>query len=710
MIDKHALMDNQSSYTDEKAFLMEYEGAALLESFGLPMLKSAFAHSKEEAVIIAKSVGYPLVAKGMSREITHKTEAGVVKLNIQNENELLLAYEEIMENASLYNKDAKVEGVFVQAFAPKGIELIIGIKKDSIFGHQLIIGLGGIYVEVMRDFAMRKMPITMNDVEEMVRELQSYPLLRGYRNHSGINMEKLVSICLSLNDFVNSHPEVEELDLNPVIFSENNAYICDVRLLLGEKDFKMPPVRPLHYIDKMLNPSSIAVVGASTNEKKNGGRLLRYIIENGFKGNIYPINPKADSIKGYKAFANLIDVPDDIDLACIIVDARHVSQVIKQCVQKKVKAAIIYSSGFAEIGPKGRMIQQEVLQQTKAGNLLVLGPNSIGVASPNINTYTAFGAALEFKKKIPGNIGFISQSGAMGSALLSRAWEQGAGFSRWISVGNEADLSISDFIEVLAKDEITKVISVFMEDIKHPRKFEIAATTALNQKKPLLIYKTGRSTIGKKAVQSHTGSIAGDDEVYSTAFKKYGAIRIERFEELIDVSRAFTIQPLPKGKRVGVVTASGGACSVIADLCEDKGIEIPELSISSNKIKQYIPSFGSARNPIDVTAEVISKPEMFQKVVEELIGDTAIDAVIVMLTTNADPGAAVIARSLIDVFQDHDKPIIIGRLGADAIAPNAMEIYSQENMPVYSTPERVVSVMNYLIKYSEMLNKRKEIQ
>ena len=690
---------------EQPLFLMEHEGAQLLKELGLPVAQSQLVKTKQAAVQFAEEIGYPVVLKGMSRDIVHKTEAGIVKINVQNAEEVEAAFTEIMENASNYNNKAIMAGILVQKMAPKGTELIFGVKKDPVFGHQLVIGFGGIFVEIMKDFAMRMMPVSIEDIDEMLKELKTYPIIKGYRGQVGMNQEIIKDICLGLNKLVEQRPEIEELDLNPVIFSDQDAFICDVRILLGEKQETARKQRSLENLEKMINPASIAVVGASANEKKNGGRLFRYLVENQYPGKLYPINPGASEIKGYKAYANIREVPEDIDLACIIVEAKSVPKVMEDCVAKGVKAVIVYSSGFAEIGEEGKKLQEELLNLAEKGNIRVLGPNSIGIASPSKNIYTAFGAALESKVKPLGNIGFISQSGAMGSALLSRAWEQGAGFSRWVSVGNEADLTTTDFIEILAEDELTKVITVFMEGIKDVKAFEKATSKALKAKKPVLVFKTGRSAVGKRAVQSHTGSIAGDDAVYSAAFQKLGALRISSLDEMIDVSRAFTVQKLPKGNRIGVLTASGGACSVIADLCSEKGLVVPELTESSDSIKELIPPFGSAQNPVDVTAEVIAKPEMFKKVLQTIAADQDIDGVIVMLTTNADPGAAVIAEAIMEVQREQDKPIVVGRLGADAIAPKAMALYEKGNFPVYSSPERVVSVMNYLVKYSEMLQK-----
>lgn len=690
-------------------FLMEYEGAELLRKYHLPVAKSQLAASKEQAFEIAENIGYPVVLKGMSKDIVHKTEAGVVKLNISNAMELTKAYDEIIKNALSYNSEAEIAGILVQEMAPKGIELIFGIKKDPVFGHQLIIGFGGTLVEIMKDFTMRMMPVSEQDIDEMLKELKSYPILKGYRRQAGVNIDLIKKICFGLNRLVEDYPDIEELDLNPVIFANNNAIIADVRILKGNHTrVKSTSTSSLENVKYLLNPRSIAVVGASQNEKKNGGRLFRFIVENGYDGKLYPINPRAEEIRGYKAYPSIKDVPGEVELACIIVDAKLIPKIMEECVEKGVKAAIIYSSGFAEVGDEGKQLQEQVLSIAKKGNICVLGPNSIGLASPGKKIYTAFGNALESKVKIPGKIGFASQSGAMGSALLSRAWEQGVGFSRWISVGNEMDLTTSDFIKVLAEDEETKAIAVFMEGIKNAEAFENGMKKALEKKKPVVIFKTGRSSIGKKAVQSHTGSIAGDDQVYSTAFEKFGALRVYKLEDLIEIPRAFTVQPLPKGNRIGVVTASGGACSVIADLCSERGLEVPELKESAEEIMKVIPPFGSAQNPVDVTAEIIAKPEMFKKVLEIVLHDENIDGVIVMLTTNADPGAKIIAQSILDVFKESSKPIVVGRLGANMIAPEAMALYEKANFPVYPTPEKVVNVMDYLVKYSRILQKFSE--
>ncbi|MFJ7637769.1 acetate--CoA ligase family protein [Peribacillus sp. NPDC097225] len=688
---------------EEKTFLTEYEGAKLLKKFKLPVAPAELAKTREEAVIFADKIGYPLVLKGMSPQITHKTEAGIVKVNIQDEQQLLEAYEAITNNAIAYDASAKLEGVLIQKMSQKGLELILGIKRDPVFGHLLVLGMGGTFVEILKDFSMRIMPVSKQDVLSMVDELKSAELVKGYRDQAGIDMSLLVDICQKLNELVTLHPEIMELDLNPVIFSAEGPLICDVRILNEPVIELEGERRSLENLDKLLHPSSIAIVGASSNEKKNGGRLVKYLVENQFKGKVFPINPKADEIFGHRVYPSLTHVTEPIDVACIIVAAQSVPGVMRECQQKGIKNVIIYSSGFAETGAKGALLQQEILSIAKEAGIRIVGPNVIGVASPNDNVYMAFGSALTTKEKVAGGIGFISQSGAMGSALLSRAWENKVGFSRWVTVANEVDLTTSDFIETFAEDSQTKVISAFMEGLKDAKAFERATQKALDAKKPVLVYKTGRSEVGKRAVQSHTGSIAGDEAVYSAAFRKYNVLPVEQIEDLIEVAAIFEKQPLPKGNRIGIVTASGGACSVIADLCTANGLEVPELTETAEKIKQYIPVFGAANNPVDVTAEIIGNPDMFKKVLTAVVEDSQIDGVLVMLTSNADPGALVIAEAIYEVFQSHQKPIIVGRLGATAIAPKAVSFYQEKQFFVYPNPEKIVKAMKYLVDYERIL-------
>jgi acyl-CoA synthetase (NDP forming) len=691
----------------QPAFLTEYEGTSILAKYHFPVAEGKLAATESEAVSFARELSYPVVMKLMSPDIIHKSDAGCVLLNIRSDEEAKTAFDTLYLNAARYKPSADIHGVLVQRMFPKGLELIVGVKRDPVFGHMITVGAGGVLVELLHDFSTALVPVTRREAEEMLHQLKIYPLLNGYRGAEILDQEAVIQLILQLNDLCIQMEEISELDLNPVFVYEQGVRITDVRILMETKEApKSLRITTASQLDAMFNPRSIAVVGASSNIKKNGGRLVHYLLKHGYTGKLYPVNPGSDEIMGHPCFPDISSIPDEVDLACLIVRADLTPALLEECARKGVKAAIIYSSGFAEIGEQGRLLQEQVLAAAEKGGIRLCGPNSIGIASPNKKIYTAFGMALQTDKPLPGNIGFVSQSGAMGSSLLSRAWEQGVGFSRWISVGNEADMTIPDFIKFLVNDPDTSVISCFIEGIQNGRSFLEAAQKAKEARKPLIVYKTGRSTEGQRAVQSHTGAIAGNDQAYKTAFKKSSVIQVENVGELIDVSKAFMQIKSPRGRRMGIVTASGGACSVVADECSLQHLEVPVLSQETQRVlSESIPPFGAVQNPVDVTAELLSKPEMFKQVLQAVSADPSIDAIIVMLTTSADPIASVVAKAIVEVRNDTDKPIVVGRLGADFLAPQALEYFHQHNVPIYVTPDRVVKVMKYLVDYGEMLDK-----
>ncbi|UOF91161.1 acetate--CoA ligase family protein [Fodinisporobacter ferrooxydans] len=691
----------QCKIGDAPVAMTEYQGTKQLADLGFPVVEGYLATTEDEAVQYSRQIGYPVVMKIMSPQILHKSDVGGVVLGIQNDSDAKDTFGLLLRNARQYNSAAIIHGVLVQKMQPKGLELIVGVNRDPVFGHMAFVGAGGTTVELLKDFSMRLLPINEVEAGSMLQQMKIYPLLSGYRGANPLDEASVIQLLMKLNTLCSELPQIKEVDLNPVFVYEHGIAISDVRILL-EKSRQNTPANRIkqRYLDKMFNPKSIAVIGASSNVKKNGGRLFHYIVKHGYKGKLYPVNPGAEEILGYPCFPSLEAIPETIDLACIIVRAEQTPEVLESCIRKGIKAAIIYSSGFAEIGWEGQLLQQKITEIADRGGISLCGPNSIGIASPILNTYTAFGMALQTDHPISGPIGFVSQSGAMGSALLSRAWEQGVGFSRWISVGNEADMAIPDFIKFLVDDPETKVITAFIEGIKDGSAFIDAAEAARQARKPLVLYKTGISEVGQRAVQSHTGALAGNDQAYQCVFAKVGAIRVENVSELIDVSRGFMMPVLPKGNRIGVVTASGGACSVIADGCSAIGLNVPQLSTGTQQvIAECIPPFGAVQNPVDVTAELLSKPDMFKRVLQAVVADPNVDALLIMLTTSADPVASVVARAIVEVRDQADKPILVGRLGADFLAPQALQYFREHQVPVFPTPDRVVKVMKYLVEF-----------
>jgi acyl-CoA synthetase (NDP forming) len=293
-----------------------------------------------------------------------------------------------------------------------------------------------------------------------------------------------------------------------------------------------------------------------------------------------------------------------------------------------------------------------------------------------------------------GGIGFVTQSGALGSALMSRCWEDGIGFATWVCAGTEMDLTVADYLIALVDDPTVAVIAMFLEAVRDPARFRESCAHARAAGKPVVVFKTGYSAEGQRAVQSHTAAIAGDAIVYDAALRQFGVVQARTLQGLVDTAAALAWQPPPRGRRMGVVSASGGACSVIADLAHDAGLEVPRLSDSDRaQVGAIVPAYASSENPIDVTMEITTRPTMVAEVAEVLVASPTVDALVVLLTTNADPPATVVAEGVARVSATSDKPILVVRVGADFLAPRALEVYRQSHIPVFPMPERAIAAL-----------------
>jgi acyl-CoA synthetase (NDP forming) len=405
-------------------------------------------------------------------------------------------------------------------------------------------------------------------------------------------------------------------------------------------------------------------------------------------------------VMGKPSFPSVAALPETPDLACVMVPADAVPGVLAECGAKGIRSAIIYTAGFAETGAAGRVQQDDLLAIARAYGMRLCGPNTAGIVNVPATTCAAFGMAFEAERMPPGEIAFLTQSGALGSSLLSRAWAEGIGFSHWICTGNEADLTLSDYLDALVDDPATRVIAVFMETVRDPARFVAACTRARERGKPVIVYKTGVSAVGQRAVQSHTASLAGDDTVYEAVFRATGVVRVHDLQGLVDAAVAFAWQPLPRGNRVGVISASGGACSVIADECARHGLTLPSLPKATvQRVRALIPPFGASQNPIDVTMEITVNPTMVGRVAEVLLAEECIDALVVLMTTNADPPALEVARGVVGAAAAGEKPVIVVRVGAEFLAPDSVPYYRASRIPLYPMPDRAVRALTAMVEY-----------
>ncbi|MCS7138551.1 MAG: acetate--CoA ligase family protein [Crenarchaeota archaeon] len=445
-------------------------------------------------------------------------------------------------------------------------------------------------------------------------------------------------------------------------------------------------------LEAFLNPKSVAVIGASREEKKVGHRILRNLINSGFKGSIYPINPNADTILGYKCYKSVNEVEEDVDLAIIAVPAKTVLEVVEECGRKGVKGIVVISAGFSEIGREGLMLEKQLVSKCREYGMRLQGPNCLGL----INSKTGLNASFAPTSPIPGNISIVSQSGALGSAILNWAGLNGMGLANFVSVGNEADLSIADFLEAFAEDENTTVIGIYIEGVKNGEHF-IEAASKVTRSKPLVALKSGTTEVGIRAVSSHTGSLAGSDAAFTAACKKTGIVRVETIKEFFDLLFAFQDQPLPKGKNVLVITNGGGPGVLAVDACEKLGLNLPLLEQNLRELlRNQFPPHASLGNPLDVLGDADEK--RYKIALEAALKSNVIDSIIIILTPQAMTPSEEIAREIAEISKTSKKPILASFMGFDNDS-TPIRILRKYRISNYDFPESAAIVLKRMYDY-----------
>jgi len=448
----------------------------------------------------------------------------------------------------------------------------------------------------------------------------------------------------------------------------------------------------------LLAPKSVAIIGASEDPTRIGGRLISFIYKHGYEGNICLVNPKYENIKGMRCYPSILESPHPIDCALIAVPEKKVTEVLSECGEFNVKSAIIFSAGFAETGDHARQAELKKLAADK--NIRVCGPNCVGILNFHDGIALSFSQFLEIDALIPGNIAFISQSGALGGSLLNRAQDRGIGFSYFISTGNEADLEVSDYIKYLAlNDERTTVIAAVIEGFKDGSKFVEATEFALKRQKPVIVLKIGVTEAGKRAASSHTGALAGSDFVIENILRQQGIIRVRHYDELFETASLFSKGRIPKGNRVGILTTTGGGGVLMADYFVKSGLEIPEPSSKTRKIaSKEISSFAQVANPFDLTAQLIQNPQMFPKVLNLFIEDDNFDIILIINSMTAGKRSETRALDILNGAKGSTKPIVTW-WAAGSLSGPGFEVLDGSEVTLFKSPDRCSTAVRKLVEY-----------
>ncbi|MBV9914402.1 MAG: acetate--CoA ligase family protein, partial [Sinobacteraceae bacterium] len=505
------------------------EARGVCEAYGINIPKEGVAKTAEEAVRLANDIGFPVVMKIVSPQILHKTEAGGVLVGMKNAEAVSSGFATIVGNARKYDPKADIQGVQVQQMLAGGQEVIIGAVTDPAFGKLVAFGLGGILVEVLKDITFRLAPATNEDALSMLDSIQAAEILRGVRGAKPVDRAALAAMIEKVSSLVADFPEISEMDLNPVFATESGATAADVRIVL---DFKPQVARSrpstaeiVAKMNRIMKPDAVAVIGASAENGKIGNSVMKNLINGGYQGAIYPIHPSAPEIMGKKAYKSVKDVPGEIDVAVFAIPAKFVAQALTEVGEKKIAGAVLIPSGFAETGNVEG--QQQLQEIGRKYGVRLMGPNIYGFYYTPKNLCATFCTAFDVK----GKAALSSQSGGIGMAIIGFSRSAKMGVSAIVGLGNKADIDEDDLLAFFEQDDNTQIIAQHCEDLKDGRAFAEVARR-VSKKKPVVVLKAGRTSLGARAASSHTGALAGNDKIYEDVFKQSGVIRARSLRDL----------------------------------------------------------------------------------------------------------------------------------------------------------------------------------
>ncbi len=448
-------------------------------------------------------------------------------------------------------------------------------------------------------------------------------------------------------------------------------------------------------------PRSVAVIGASNRADSVGRAVFANVLLHGYGGVVYPVNPKAPSILAVKAYPSVLEIPEPVDLALIVVPSEAVPQVLEQCGEKGIQGAVIISAGFKELGGEGAIREQAVVEAAQKFDVALLGPNCLGII--NADPQVSLNASFSRRMPLPGNIALISQSGAIGVAALEYAHAERIGLSKFVSVGNKADVNENDLLAYLKDDPHTDVILLYLEDLTDPKGF-IHLARAISEHKPLLAIKAGRTEEGAKAASSHTGALAGSDEAYDSLFAQSGVLRVESLEELFGYAMAFATQPLPNGNRVAIVTNAGGPGIMTIDACVRHGLALASFQRATHtKLAEALPPAANVSNPVDMLGD--AGADRYALALDGVLGDEGVDGAIVISTPQIMTDIPAIAATIARVAPKYEKPVLVSLISTGEMMERALTTLAATHVPHYRFPTDAARALAVMARYASWIHR-----
>jgi acetyl coenzyme A synthetase (ADP forming)-like protein len=581
-----------------------------------------------------------------------------------------------------------------------GHEVIVGAVTDPSFGKLVAFGLGGILVEVLKDVTFRLAPLSQDEALGMLDSIEAKDVLKGVRGEPPVNREALALILSHVGALVSDFPEITELDLNPVFATPKGATAADVRIVIGEPlpaKYRPSQAEIVRSMNHIMKPDAVAVIGASNEAGKIGNSVMKNLINGGYKGQIYPIHPKADEVMGYKAYKSVKDVPGNIDVAVFAIPAKLVAQALTEVGEKGIPGAVLIPSGFAETGNVEG--QQEIQAIGRKYNVRLMGPNIYGFYYTWKDLCATFCTPYDFK----GHTALSSQSGGIGMAIIGFSRSAKIGVSAIVGLGNKADLDEDDLLTFFEQDDNTHVIAMHCEDLKDGRSFAEVAKR-VSKKKPIVVLKAGRTSAGAKAASSHTGALAGNDKIYDDILRESGVIRAPGLKDMLEYARAIPLLPTPAGENVVIITGAGGSGVLLSDAVVVNDMQLMAMPQDlDTAFRKFIPPFGAAGNPVDITGG--EPPTTYKNTIRLGLEDPRIHSLILGYWHTIITPPMVFANLVVEVVEEMKakgivKPIVAS-LAGDVQVEEAADFLFQHGIPAYPyTTEMPVAVLGAKYKWA----------
>ncbi len=708
----------EAARAENRTALSEIESKQLLEACGIATAMPRRAASATQAGVIAKQIGFPVALKVLSPDVTHKTEVGGVELGLNSQTQVEAAFKRIKANLAAKAPSARFEGAAVQAMAKPGVEMLAGINYDPAFGAMLVAGLGGVLVEVLKDVVMRPAPIDARTGREMIDELKGAAILRGVRGAPPADVEAFVDLLVKLSQLAAAHPDIREMDLNPVIVYPRGLIAADARVALNGPSEANAPARNgdravarRRNLEQAIAPRTIVVIG----DKKAGGYIwLR--AQSNFKGKLYSVQIDPNEIPnienmGITNYLNLSEVPGPIDLAITAVPRQVAPIILKNCLDTGVRGVQFFTSGFSETGEElGIKLEKQLKAMAEESEIALVGPNCMGLYNPAVGVCNFPGQPTGEA----GDVCFISQSGTHMVNMAFQGPMRGIRINKGASIGNAIVLNPADYLDMMAEDPGTRVVGMYVEGIRDGRRFleVLKRTTA---RIPVVIWKGGVTEAGARATFSHTASLATPSAVWKAVVKAGGAVEVRSWDALLDAMAMFSRSLPIKGRRVGLVAMTGGQSVFITDTFAAAGMEVPALSQASyDEFKTFFNTIGgSYRNPLDAAGTIMGPQEgNLVRILNILDRDPMLDLIVLEIGTgtaaarwaNHENDLISMLDKLAEFNQRTSKPfsLIMHHAHIEDMVAKARKMAVERGMLVFESFERAAQTLSLGAEYWSM--------